>query len=287
MEPARVVAIVGATASGKTRAAVEAARACGGVVVSADARQAYRGLDAATGKEGEPASFDVPGVGPTPSRVVDGVHQVALDLAPPEERLTAARWHALAARFVDAFVAAGRPVVVAGGTGLYVEALLRGFSWPDTREEVRARYRHLPRREARLAELEVLGQKPSAQAPWWAADCAVIGIAPDLAAHRVAIEARVAAWFASGALQREVERLPRGVEAATAIGYEEARRVADGTLDLDVAVRRTVARTWTYARRQRAFFRKRFPEAQWCATPAEAARLAARALGGPSGAASS
>lgn len=274
-----MVALVGPTASGKTRAAVALARAAGGVVLSADSRQAYRGLDVATGKEGEPGALDVPGIGAVPARFLRGVPQIGLDLADPRERFTAARWHAFAARAVDALVAEGTPVVVAGGTGLLVEALLRGFAWPDTDERVRARFAGLPRRARRAAEVAALGQAPRAVPPAWSAR--VVGIDPPRAEHRAAIEARVGGWFASGDLEREVDALlatgvPRDAEAWSAIGYAEALAVREGTMGGEAAVRRAVARTWAYARRQRGYFRGRLPEAAWVATPeaAEEAGLA-------------
>lgn len=268
-----MVALVGPTAAGKTRAAVALARATGGVVLSADARQAYRGLDVATGKEGEPGALDVPGLGALPARFLRGVPQIGLDLADARERFTAARWHAFAARAVHALLAAGTPVVVAGGTGLYVEALLRGFAWPDTDASVRARFADLPLRARRAAEVAALGQAPRAVPPAWSAR--VVGIDPPRAEHRAAIEERVRGWFASGDLAREVDALiaagvPRDAEALNAIGYAEALSMREDGVAQQVAIGRAVARTWAYARRQRAYFRRRLPEVAWAGSVEEA-----------------
>lgn len=260
-----VLVVVGPTASGKTRAAVAVARAVGGVVLSADARQVYRGLDVGSGKEGVPGTFPLPGREETPSRVVEGVHQIGLDLAAPTERFTAARWQAFASRAVEGLLAARVPFVVAGGTGFYVESLVRGFVWPDTDPAVRARYAHLPRRERREAEILALGQQPRAVAPAWRAQ--IVAIDPAREAHRAAIEARVRGWFESGELAREVAALPPDGEALTAIGYAEARALAERRLTMDAAIARAVSRTWAYARRQRAYVARRLPEATVVASP--------------------
>ena len=70
--------LVGPTAAGKTGVATAVAKQLGGIVVSADARQIYRGLDVATGKEGDASSFDLPGLGRTRGRVADGTPQIGL-----------------------------------------------------------------------------------------------------------------------------------------------------------------------------------------------------------------
>lgn len=262
--------VVGPTGSGKTRAAVEVARRLGGVVLSADARQVYRGLDVASAKEGEPAAHALAGLGDVPARVVDGVPQIGLDLVTPDVRYTAAKWHAFAARAMEALVDAKTPVVVAGGTGLYVEALLRDFDWPDTDPALRESVGGATRRETRRREIEALGQRPRARGARW--EARVVGIDPPRDAHRAVLEARLRAWLASPALARELDALPADAEARTAIGYAEAEALRRGQIDFDGAVARAFYRTWTYARRQRAYFRNRLPETAWVATAEDAVR---------------
>ena len=109
--------LVGCTASGKTAVANAIARETGALVLSADSMLVYRGMDVGTAK-------------PTAAEL-SGVELRGVDLADPDEPFSAGRWlEAARTAFAEA-AAAGRSVIVAGGTGLYISALLRGL---DTRE---------------------------------------------------------------------------------------------------------------------------------------------------------
>ena len=109
--------LVGCTASGKTAVAHAIARASGALVLSADSMLVYRGMDVGTAK---PTAAERAGV------VLRGV-----DLADPDEPFSAGRWLESAREAAREAAEAGRDLVVAGGTGFYVSALLRGI---DTRE---------------------------------------------------------------------------------------------------------------------------------------------------------
>src|SRR5207248_1746729 len=109
----RVVVICGPTASGKTALAVELAEKLGGEIVSADSQQCYRGLDAATAK-------------PTREERARAPHHL-VDVAEPEEQLDAAAFVRMADAAIADLSRRGKAVVVAGGTGLWVRALLRGL----------------------------------------------------------------------------------------------------------------------------------------------------------------
>ncbi|HUS65796.1 MAG TPA: tRNA (adenosine(37)-N6)-dimethylallyltransferase MiaA [Kofleriaceae bacterium] len=109
----RLVVVVGPTASGKTRLSIELARAAGGEVVSADSQQVYRGMDIGTGKASAAERAGVP-------------HHL-IDVCEPTEEMTAARFATLADEAIAGAAARGAPVVVAGGTMLYVRVLLLGL----------------------------------------------------------------------------------------------------------------------------------------------------------------
>ena len=109
--------LVGCTASGKTAVAHAIARESGALVLSADSMLVYRGMDVGTAK---PTAAERAGV------VLRGV-----DLADPDEPFSAGRWLESAREAAREAAEAGRDLVVAGGTGLYVSALLRGI---DARE---------------------------------------------------------------------------------------------------------------------------------------------------------
>ncbi len=121
----RLVVVVGPTGAGKSALAVELAAATGGEVVSADSQQVYVGMDVGTGK--------------LPLAARAGVAHHLLDVVRPDDEMTAARFVALADRAIVEIAARGRPVIVCGGTGLYVRALLLGlFAGPPADPAVRA-----------------------------------------------------------------------------------------------------------------------------------------------------
>jgi len=117
----RILCIVGPTASGKTGLAVELCRLFGGEVVSADSMQIYRGMDIGTAK-------------PTRDEM-GGIPHHMLDAASPFEDYSVARYVEEASRCVDDILARGRLPVVAGGTGLYIDALVGGMRFAGGPED--------------------------------------------------------------------------------------------------------------------------------------------------------
>lgn len=227
--PPRLVVIVGPTGAGKTALSIALARHAGGEVVSADSQQVYAGMDIGTGKATLAERAGVP-------------HHL-LDVVRPDEEMTAARFAALADAAIEDIAARGRPVIVCGGTGLYVRILLHGlFEAPGADPALRARliaeagdagapalWRRLdgvdPTAAARidpndlkrivraLEVLELTGVPMSEHQrrhdfrttpPRYPAR--LVGLAPDRAALYAAIDARVDRMFAAG-LVAEVEAL--------------------------------------------------------------------------------
>jgi tRNA dimethylallyltransferase len=128
----RLIVIVGPTGAGKTRLAMGLAERTGGEVVSADSQQVYAGMDIGTGKVSAEERARVP-------------HHL-IDVVSPDEEMTAKRFVELADRAIADIAARGRPVIVCGGTGLYVRALLLGlFAGPPASPEVRAELAELAR----------------------------------------------------------------------------------------------------------------------------------------------
>ena len=107
-----IICIAGPTASGKTALAVELARELNGEVVSCDSMQVYRRMDIGTAK-------------PTLSER-QGIAHHMLDVADPNEDFSVSRYCEMAAPIVDDIVARGKTAIIAGGTGLYMDALIRG-----------------------------------------------------------------------------------------------------------------------------------------------------------------
>ena len=139
---APLVAVVGPTASGKSALALRLARALGGEIVSCDSQQVYRGLDIGTAKA-------------TPGERRELPHHL-LDVVEPDEPFSAADYSRLARAALAQIRGRGRLPVVAGGTGLYLRALLSGlFEGPSRDAVLRRRLEAIAERfgDARLHRL--------------------------------------------------------------------------------------------------------------------------------------
>ncbi len=281
----RIVLIVGPTASGKSALALRLAEAAGAEIVSADSQQVYRGMDIGTGKVGTEERARVP-------------HHL-IDVVTPAETMTAARFAELADAAVADAAARGRPIVVAGGTGLYVRALMYGlFAGPGADAELRARLeaegapalharlaavdpeaaaRILPgdlRRLVRALEVHALTRTPISalqrhhdvrrapprhHARW-------VGLAPPRAELVRHIDARAAAMVAAGLVGEVCALVAAGygldLRAFDAIGYREVRAQLRGQLLAEELVPRIQAATRRYARRQLTWFRSE-PAITW------------------------
>ena len=108
----QIICLAGPTASGKTALAVELARELNGEVVSCDSMQVYRRMDIGTAK-------------PSPEEM-GGIPHQRIDVADPEEDYSVSRYCAAAAPIVEDIVARGKTAIIAGGTGLYMDSLIRG-----------------------------------------------------------------------------------------------------------------------------------------------------------------
>jgi tRNA dimethylallyltransferase len=277
--PARLVAILGPTASGKSALGLELAAALGGEILCCDSMQVYRGLDIGTAK-------------PTPAERARVPHHL-LDLVDPGEPFHAARWASEARPVLAALRAAGRLPIVVGGTGLYFRALVRGlFEAPPPDPAIRQRHQE----EARAEGVEALHRRLSGIDPEAAArilpadllrisralevfeqtgvpltalhrsatpparvDAFTIVLEPPQAALRVRVAERVDAMMAAGFLD-EVRSLRSAgfgsTRALQALGYRQLGLHLDGQLSLEGAIADTKHATAAYARRQRTWFHK-------------------------------
>jgi tRNA dimethylallyltransferase len=281
--PARVVAVVGPTATGKSALAVALARALGGEVVSADSMQLYRGMDIGTAK--------------STAAERAGVRHHLLDVWDVADAADVASYQRLARQKIDALLDAGTAAILVGGSGLYVRAALDRIEFPGTDPAVRARLEAElaavgpEALHARLAErdpaaaaailtsngrrivralevVELTGRPFSATLPSYEAAYEATQIGLDLpdAALDERIERRVARMFDAG-LVGEVRRLERsglrrGRTASRALGYRQVLTMLDGEYDEAGARAATVTATRRFARRQRSWFR-RDPRVVW------------------------
>ncbi len=107
-----IICIAGPTASGKTALAVALAKELNGEVVSCDSMQIYRRMDIGTAK-------------PTPEEQA-GIPHHMIDIAEPDEDFSVSRYCEMAAPIVDDILARGKTAIIAGGTGLYMDSLIKG-----------------------------------------------------------------------------------------------------------------------------------------------------------------
>lgn len=143
-----LLAIVGPTAAGKTRISIHLAREFDGEVISADSRQVYRGMDIGTAKVEPRLRREIP-------------HHL-LDVVDPDEPFSLAEYQELAYRAIADVTERGRLPLLAGGSGLYVRAVLQGWKIPrvepdpELRESLEAQaVEHGPEwLHRRLAELD-------------------------------------------------------------------------------------------------------------------------------------
>ena len=269
-----IVAVVGATASGKTALSLDLAEALGGEVVNTDAMQVYRGMDIGTAK--------------LPVDQRRGITHHLLDTHDVSEPLTVAAFQAEARAVIADLRSRGVTPVLVGGSALYVRAILDRFEFPGedpaTRSRLQAELDEVgpAALHARLARLdpdageridadngrrivraleviELTGRPFTASLPALEyADPATrqvgVRIARDELDRR--IEQRVAEMFDAGFVE-EVRALgPLGRTAATAIGYREVAAYLAGDLTEAEARERTVIATRRFARRQDKWWRK-------------------------------
>ncbi len=269
MSAARRYCLAGATATGKSAVAQLLAERIGGVILSADAMLVYRSLDIGTAKPSRAERGDVPYFG--------------IDCVTPAEDFSAAMWLNEAERAT----ASSAPCIVAGGTGLYFSALLRGLDpSPPSNPALRATLEALPLEalQARLAAtgrtiadpsnprrlvraLEILESGGELPGGWQEkVKPALTALTWDRAVLHQRIARRVEEMYAAGLLveaERARSLYPQWSRtAAQAIGYAEAFAVLDGTMSLAEAKERTVIRTRQLARRQEVYLRGQF-EVTW------------------------
>jgi len=124
-EKTKVIAVVGPTASGKTELAVSLAEELGGEVISADSMQIYKYMNIATAK-------------PTKEEM-RGIPHYLIDFVEPGETFSVARYVELAHRLIREITQRGKLPIIAGGTGLYVDSLLKNIEFSPQKSDERLR----------------------------------------------------------------------------------------------------------------------------------------------------
>ncbi len=273
----KLIIICGATATGKSDLAVEIAEEIKAEVINADSMQLYKGMDIGTAKLSVQERRGIP-------------HHL-LDVVDVKTDVTVSWYQELARAKIDELRNAGKSVVVVGGTGFYIKAILDDLNFPETDPEVREKLNQeaeqiggdamhqrlakldpaaslaIPKENVRrvvraLEVIEITGEPFTAILPREDStkypDAMQFGLAMDRESLDIRIDSRVRKMWDLGFID-EVEGLIdqgilEGKTAQAAIGYAQIIRMKHGTMTQEEAVADTARSTRQYARRQETWF---------------------------------
>lgn len=275
MEKTKIICVVGATASGKTDLAVKLAKAVDGEIISADSMQVYKNMPIATAVATKEEQ--------------DGVPHHLVEFLDTDQTFSVADFVERAKVLIDEITARGRVPIVAGGTGLFVDSLVKNISFsevgsnaeirnelaeksneelfeklleldPKSAEDIHPNNR---KRVIRALELCMLGTSKTEQnensmlidSPY---DALYIGIGyQDRQKLYDRINKRVDLMLEAG-LENEARQMlgKQGLTARQAIGHKELQPYIDGNITLDEAVEGLKRETRRYAKRQLTWFRR-------------------------------
>ena len=274
MKP-KVIAIVGPTASGKTKMSIDLAKQIDGEVISADSRYVYKGFDIATAK-------------PTMEER-DGVPHHLIDIVEPDFDYSVADFYDDAKRAIYDIVSRGKTPIVAGGTGLYFRVLLENYDLPrveanpelraelesrekeDLLEELRKSdektYEKLKdsnkRRIVRALEVsKILGKPFSELSKEKEPEFDVEWLMPQLESREVLydrINRRVDLMVEEGLVEETkllLAKHGRIKNFVCTIGYQEVLTYLDGESTLEEALDKLKQHSRNYAKRQLTWFRR-------------------------------
>lgn len=275
MEKTKIICVVGATASGKTDLAVKLAKAVDGEIISADSMQVYKNMPIATAV--------------ATKKEQDGVPHHLVEFLDADQTFSVADFVERAKVLIDEITARGRVPIVAGGTGLFVDSLVKNISFsqvgsnaeirnelaeksneelfeklveldPKSAEDIHPNNR---KRVIRALELCMSGTSKTEQnensmlidSPY---DALYIGIGyQDRQKLYDRINKRVDLMLDAG-LENEARQMlgKQGLTARQAIGHKELQPYIDGNITLDEAVEGLKRETRRYAKRQLTWFRR-------------------------------
>jgi tRNA dimethylallyltransferase len=290
-----LIIVCGATATGKSDLAVSLAKEINAEVVNADSMQVYKGMDIGTAK----LTIEERG----------GIAHHLIDVLDIKDEANVAWYQQIAREKIDEILSSGKSVVVVGGTGLYIKAILDDLNFPDTDPAVRQKITDeaeklgndvmherlakldpaaslaIPKENIRrviraLEVIELTGKPFTANLPRQESskypDAKQFGLVLDRGNLDVKIDKRVEDMWAKG-FAREVSTLmTKGLEqtgtAKKALGYMQIMNYLNGESDEAFAKEETKRVTRAYARRQETWF-SRDERIKWLAPESNAARL--------------
>lgn len=274
-----LIVIGGATATGKSTLALDIAERIGAEIINADSMQLYRGMDIGTAK--------------VPVEERRGIPHHLLDVLAVTDDGSVADFQVQARSIIDSLVAKRVPVVVVGGTGLYIKALLDHLNFPDRDPKVRERLfaeaesqgelamhhrlaaldteaaalipaQNLRRVIRALEVIELTGEPYAASLPRdeqsYYPQAEQFAITVDRQALHRRIELRVEQMWERGFVDEVAQLAQHGLRegrtARAAIGYAQVLAALDGQISMAQAKEETITSTRQYARRQGTWFSK-------------------------------
>jgi len=297
------VALVGATASGKSALAHALALESRGTVevVCVDSMTVYRGMDIGTAK-------------PTAAQRAEVSYHL-LDLVDPGDEFTVAQFQSAARDAVDSVWSLGGSVIYVGGTGLYGRAVLDNLDipgqFPATRAALEARHDDAAvlydelvrldpaaaakmeptnaRRIMRALEVTMGSGRPfssygSGLRHYGAPRVVQVGLNCEFGVLDVRIARRFQSWMEEGLLEEVARLREQGMSrtARQAVGYRELLRHLEEGVDLEKCVEDAITQSRRLARRQRSWF-QRDPRVEWFDDPSDAAKRLDEVLRSPDG----
>jgi tRNA dimethylallyltransferase len=266
----RVFFIVGPTAAGKSELGAEVACRLGAEIVSADAFQIYRGLNLLTAK-------------PDKSTLAKAPHHL-IGAVPLSEEMNAEKYRAAAEEIIQDLHTRGKPVIVVGGSGLYVKALTHGLAkLPAANQKLRDRLEHATieelfrslsaldpagaeqidrknkRRLVRAIEICLLTGKPfSTQRTEWNESLPANGILVyrDRAELYARVDQRVEQMFEAGVAEEVAAQTDISPTAEKTLGLREIRALLAGEISKPECIAKIQQASRRYAKRQLTWFQR-------------------------------
>ncbi|MES0278340.1 MAG: tRNA (adenosine(37)-N6)-dimethylallyltransferase MiaA [Dehalococcoidales bacterium] len=282
----RLIAIVGPTAAGKSRLAIDLARAFDGEIVSADSRQVYRYLDIGTAK--------------SPPEELAMVKHHLIDVVNPDDGFSLARYQEMANEAIDDIQRRAKLPLLVGGSGLYVWAVLEGWNIPRVAPDIELRQRleemaardgaeglcrelaridpaaaaridkHNIRRIIRAIEVargagEAFSRLKDKQPPSYRS--LMIGLTAERTELYRRIDLRVDKMIENGLVAEVRSLIDRGysleLPAMSGIGYRQIGRHISGELDIEAAVQQIKFENHRFVRRQQNWFKPKDSRIHW------------------------
>ena len=285
----KVLVILGPTATGKSHCAIEIAKKFNGEIISGDSMLVYREMNIGTAK---PSAEELAAV---PHHLVD--------ILPPEASFSVVDFKEQAQRLITEINARGHLPIIAGGTGLYIKALLENYAFNSVSENSELREQLTREAElqgaealhARLAALdaaaaerihpnnvrrvvraleaalsgEQVNQYGASEIPY---DALVVGLEMERSALYARINKRVDIMLAQGLEQEVRSLLERGIspncQSMQSIGYRQMVWYLNGSMPYDEAVEKLKQATRNFAKRQITWYKK-MPYIKWLTLDAE------------------